>query len=404
MQSKKHAILLCALSLAGYLPAIAQLPDVSTEAAPKWYYVQVLGDDSRSGLVFTVTDANKVKGQALSTSLDLNEVGRQLWRFEKNAAGRYTLINRATGRLLDVAYDEDEGSAVAVVGTVSAQTFKFNPLDDYYQIELAQAVTDGERWLHQGNSGYSYAIITVGTTYGSGSNSRFRFVAFEDPNISFSDGQTETYYRLANASADFGGQAVRENEPATSDADASAPGDICLASADDSDTRAQWRAVNTGKGVRWINRATGHVLQTAAEPYGLFNILRAGTVVATGNSWTASYLGDKQYAFSAVDSNDRIERYMGASDAEAEAANKPDLKKLSGSPFAWRLERVETVATAIAAYPTADTGFQLVGRTIVGRSCRIHTLSGVSMPVGQPLQPGIYLVTAGGKTTKVIVK
>lgn len=403
--TKKQVILLCALGLAGMLPAVAQLPQTSTDEAPKWYFIQVQGDDSRADRVFTVGTNNKVTGQAMSTSLDLNEVGRQLWRFEKNASGRYTVINRRTGYQLDVAYDDDEGTALAVVSKKSSQTFAFNALDDYYQFELEKAVTSGENWFHQGNSGYDYAIITVGTTYGSGVNSRFHFVPFDDPNITFSDSETETYYHLVNASADYAGQAVRENAPeAGSDADAT--GTITLAAADDADARSQWRAVKVGKNVRWLNRATGHVLQTDAQPYGLFNILTAGTVVSTGNAWTAAYLGNHQYTFSAT-GDDKIVRYMGAAADDAAEAPTPDVDRLASSVFAWRPVVVETVATGIDAAPsTSETGpdFRIVGRTVVGRGLKIFTPGGISVPAGRPLDPGIYLVGNGTATVKIVIR
>ena len=398
---RKKFLFVYALGMAGFLPAMAQLPDVSTADAPKWYYIQVEGsDDGRAGRVFTLLDDSKVAGEKMYTSLVLDELGKQLWRFEKNKAGRYVIINKTSGKQLDAAHDNSVNSVRAVVSDVSAQTFTFTPLSGNYQIVLENAVADGENWFHQGNSGYQWAIITTGSYYGSSENSRFRFVEFEDPNISYSDDEYTTYYALTNASEAFTGRVIREKE-----SDSDVPGAVTLEQTDDQDKYAQWKAVRTDQGLRWVNRATGHALQTDPVPYGLFNVIQASTVVATGNSWIANYLGNGQYTFTATAGDDHITRYLGASPADADEAGQPDEEKLSGSSFAWKLRKIETEITGIDSAAAADEpAFRVVGRTIVGRGLRIHTLGGVAVGAGKELTPGVYLVTASGRTVKVLVK
>ena len=60
----------------------AQLPEVSTAENPKWYYIQVLGSDTRVGRVFTA-EGSKVYGREISASIDPDVTSKQLWRFEK---------------------------------------------------------------------------------------------------------------------------------------------------------------------------------------------------------------------------------------------------------------------------------------------------------------------------------
>lgn len=44
---KKRLILLVALGFTASMQLAAQLPEVSTADNPKWYYIQVLGSDTR---------------------------------------------------------------------------------------------------------------------------------------------------------------------------------------------------------------------------------------------------------------------------------------------------------------------------------------------------------------------
>lgn len=74
---RKKFLLVYALGMAGLLPATAQLPEVSTADAPKWYYIQVEGsDDGRAGRVFTLLDNSNVGGEKMYTSLDIDKLGR----------------------------------------------------------------------------------------------------------------------------------------------------------------------------------------------------------------------------------------------------------------------------------------------------------------------------------------
>lgn len=62
---KKRLILLVALGFTASMQLAAQLPEVSTADNPKWYYIQVLGSDTRVGRVFTA-EGSKVYGPAKS--------------------------------------------------------------------------------------------------------------------------------------------------------------------------------------------------------------------------------------------------------------------------------------------------------------------------------------------------
>lgn len=405
---KKRLIFLVALGLTASMQLAAQLPEVSTADSPKWYYIQVLGSDTRVGRVFTA-EGTKVYGREISTSIDPAVTATQLWRFEKDANGSYVIVNKSTGLQLDLTYDSAEKTGCASLSETAGVTFKLNPNGEYYQFESSEAAPStpaAEVYLHQGNSGYDFLVITVDTTWGNGDNSKFSFKPFVDYNIVYSDDKTETYYQLTNASKDFAGQVIKEQttDEESDDAEAS----VVLETADENDAAAQWRAVKTEEGVQFVNRATQRQLQTLPEVFGAFNILRTGTLVAKGNAWTATYLGNGQYSFSATASDDNVTRYLGANTDNTTAEKAPEDDDLAGSAFAWTLKKVETIATGIDAATAQSKPAVSVKDGVIRVSGNapyaIHTLSGKQVKAGEKLMPGVYLVTTGGTTTKVLVK
>lgn len=400
----KKLILLGALGVAGFIPAFAQLPEIGTAESPKWYYIQVLGTDERAGLVFTLEDGGKVKGRAMSTSTDLDEVSKQLWRFEQDGSGRYTIVNKSSGGELALTYDEGEESSIAVAVAESDMTFAFNALGDYYQIKsdkIPEGGAAGEYWLHQGNSGYSFSVITVGTSWNTAKNSKFHFVAFVDPSIQFSDGETETWYNLTNCSASFEKWSVKEDKSEEADAK------LVLEQSQGNDASAQWKAIkaNVGEGVHFVNRATGNSLATESAVFGAFNLLQPTSELSVGNGWTPVYLGNLQYAFKATDV-DGVMRYLGATASTATNSDEVDPEKLAGSVYSWKLQKVDETVTGIARIEGEGEGFRVEGRRVVadkGVDISVFTTAGVAVQADRQLEPGVYVVTAKGKSSKVLI-
>lgn len=383
---------------------VAHLPEVSTEQAPLWYYIQIVGEEDRANRVYTSADGIHVTGQPMIISDDDNELGKQLWRFEQNASGNYTIVHKLSGKRLTVEFDEEQNSGCAMLSNSSTITFQLKRAGNYFQVissKAAEGTSSSEIYLHQGNSGYDYNIITVGSYYGGSINSMTRFVPFEEFRFTYSDELTDSWYNIINCGEAFSGLCIKEEGNETSS-------QLILEAGVDDET-AQWKAVKpaSGKGVQWVNRASGRVIATNSEPFGLFNRLWTNTVVANENVWTTTYLGDKQYAFSTVE-DDNVERYMGANSDQAEAAEELDLRKLANSSHAWVLRMVESVPTSIGqATETNHLTIRVIDRRIVVEGCtdfNIHTLSGMAMPTDLQLQPGIYIVSAQAKSTKIIVK
>ena len=119
---KKRLILLVALGFTASMQLAAQLPEVSTADNPKWYYIQVLGSDTRVGRVFTA-EGSKVYGREISASIDPDVTSKQLWRFEKNANGSYVIVNKSTGLQLDLDYDASQKTGHAALAKTASVTF-----------------------------------------------------------------------------------------------------------------------------------------------------------------------------------------------------------------------------------------------------------------------------------------
>lgn len=393
--------LCCAL---GVLPLHAQLPEEGTAENPKWYYIQVRGEEARAGRVFTAVDGTTtVYGQPVIVSSDMDEVATQLWRFEKDGA-MYNIVNMATGKSLDVAYDADIDISKAVLSETSSVSFKLNPLGDWYQIESTAPPAGGipsEVYFHQANTGggRNYAIMMVNTTWSSGVNSSFKFVPFEDFRIDFSTDELATFYQLVNANPAYVGKCMTEE----------AEGDYTLTMKDAvaDDISQQWmvRKISAdGTLVELVNRATGHTLQNTSNRFGAFNIPVLGSVVDAGKGWSMDYLGYGQYSLSGEE-EDGIVRYLGASSSEADAPEAFDEEAVKDSGFGWIFRKIDVSTDIQDATPAVPVVRVENGRIWVDGTSdyRIYTLDGKAVSNQSRLMPGIYIVNVSGTATKVIV-
>lgn len=381
---------------------IARLPEVSTANNPKWYYIQLIGEEDRADRMYTLIDDKHVYGRYRINSTDDAELGKQLWRFEKSGS-RYVIINKLTGKRLSLEFDQEMNSGCAMLNSASTITFDLKRAGNYFQIIGSRAATgspSGEIYLHQGNSGYDYAIITVGSYYGASINSMYRFVPFEEFRFTYSDDIETSWYNIVNCGEAYDGLAIKEEQNGVSS-------QLVLVDAVEEDYAAQWKAVRPAQGgVQWVNRQTGNAINTTSEPMGIFNLLQAKTLVADGDIWTATYLGDKQYSFSCIE-DDRVERYMGANAENANAPEELDLKKILNSSHAWQLRLVETEPTAVNEVETDMPTVRVRNHRIYVDGCtdfKVYTASGVKMPADSRLQPGLYIVTVKDKSVKINIQ
>ncbi|MBP3471912.1 MAG: RICIN domain-containing protein [Paraprevotella sp.] len=389
--------------------AHAQLPETGTAESPRWYYIQVKGDEGRRGLVFTTEEGtDAVSGRTQVQTADMEAVAAQLWRFEKDDAG-YTAINMATGKELGVTYDARREISHAVVEESSAARFSLVPEEEeggeWYQMRSNMAPAGGaagELYLHQANAGgeRNYVIMMVGNAYAAEANSFFRFLPFEDFRIEFSTDGQATYYRMVSASAAHSGLCVTEAGNSIYP--------LTLEAENEADATQQWmlrqKGGEGGTGVvELVNRHSGRALQVSSSPYGAFNLPVLGSPV-DNDGWKLNYMGQSQYSIGGEE-EDGIVRYLGAC-VETEMPPVLDGEPVPGSAFAWKFVKagISTAIGSVAQEEEAVVRVENGGIAVDGNvPHRVYTLDGKEVPSRIRLPKGIYLVKTPGHTTKIMI-
>jgi hypothetical protein len=185
---KKTAIFFFAVAAAAVFSqkAAAQLPDVSTAENPVWYYIEVQGEPDRAGRIFTLLDGDSVVyGRSKTASTDEAELGRQLWRIEQNGDD-YTIVNKTTGKKLDVSYYSAKSISVAAISDNPTTRWKLLPAGEWYNLQATAAPAGGDAskvYLHQANDYGSrdFVIMLENSGYNGNANSRFGFVPLIAP-------------------------------------------------------------------------------------------------------------------------------------------------------------------------------------------------------------------------------
>lgn len=158
----------------------AQLPEVSTSSFPKWYFIQVKGSGDRVNRVFTAEE-NAVSGRYSNPDL----LDQQLWRFEESA-GDYVVINKATGKKLDIYYDAVREINHAVLRNIPATTWKIEDMSSGTGYNLTATSVPQENpnamYAHQANTGGNrdYVVMFETSTWKNALNSEFSFILYDD--------------------------------------------------------------------------------------------------------------------------------------------------------------------------------------------------------------------------------
>lgn len=404
----KYIIFLLMTAALTVCKAATGYPSASPEDNPVWYYIQVLGEGSRSGRVMTVTNGQDVYGRALLDTTDEDATGTQLWRVVQEN-NDYYFQNKATGRYLDVRYDTDRSIGIATLTDAADNAFRLYPHTNgntgYFNLQSSRTPASGnasERYLHQANDGgqRDFVIMMVGSNYADSENSAFRFVAYEDPTIRFSDADTEHWYTIHSARESKTDVCVTDYSDDISD---NYP--FMLEAPATGNARQLWKLTRQDNGkVNFTNRATGQVIGTSSYPVTMYNVVQSAVSLNQTDGWTTTYLGQGQYAFSATE-EDGIERFLNAATEgiEPEVYNK---NKLPGSGFAWKLHLEETTATGIGQTTKEHLSIRVSGKRIVVENARryeVYTLSGQKVNSDCVLSTGIYIVKAGRRVEKVLV-
>ncbi|MDR0428332.1 MAG: hypothetical protein LBH12_06975 [Dysgonamonadaceae bacterium] len=222
---RKITLLLLTFILSlGYVNAQSALPNVSEDDKGPWYYVRGLGSgDDRENRYWTVeqyenedkSDSRlRVFGRhAMATSIE--DVDRQLFRFEDNGDGSYSIIskfateanpevngNKNSAYLSWYTWAEKNQSVTCFEdipqtdwwirenttenqytdeGFTAPSGYKEIP--QYYTIRPTEHGDTRYAFLHQGNRGFQWCVVLETSTWGYGANSSFYFIEYHDPGL-----------------------------------------------------------------------------------------------------------------------------------------------------------------------------------------------------------------------------
>ncbi|MDH8701172.1 hypothetical protein M2138_000511 [Dysgonomonadaceae bacterium PH5-43] len=405
---KKHFFLMLGILMTISSHLFAQ-PEVSTSSNPKWYFIEVRGNDERSGMVFT-NESNVLFGRERIYSATQSKLNSQLWRFELDADGNYIFINKAAStRKMDVFLDSETGSVRVIINRTPTTAWKINKKGNYFGIQAVTTVSgkSSYKFIHQGNSykGEKFPVVLETSTWENDRNSNFSFVEYEDPNLVMSDSKSQTWYVIKS------NRAGCENKCIT-DIVSSALPNICFGIDDykEDDYSQQWKAIKKGttsKDTRFelVNRATGNIIQADYLVKDGYQYTKATQTIEESNGWNLDYIANKEYILYGKDS-DGLTRYLNttAANETPEAYNE---NSLIGSGFSWNFVKGEvTMDIDYIAKPNDWDNiniYSIEGRIFVEGvdDFTVRTLTGVTVNKNTSLPLGVYLVTVNNKTKAV---
>jgi hypothetical protein len=370
----------------------------STEANPKWYYIQVKGVGLTVNQVLTNVNG-QVLGQNLATT-DVASISKQLWRFEINGNG-YRVINKHSKQQLTVTFDAaanvrrpaliDNSPTIWYFPTSATSGYKYMNIQNE-----PQEGTPGEIYLSQTRYNNN-ALKLVSVADRTSANELFRCVLNEMPIVS--NDEATLWMTIRNP---------KTNKYLT-DAVASAPGVHFTLEAANNAQSQQWKILAKDNGnVEFINRATGNMIATSTY-LNKYYYVNYTTDPAGNTGWQYALAGGStgQYVVSTTDA-DGVDIYWNAT-TDGQAVNIYSPGNTANSTYAWIFTWVDEVYTGITppVFLPDNIRVYALNRRIYVDGCddyRITAISGMPMKKNTNLPVGIYLVTVKGKTTKILVK
>jgi hypothetical protein len=390
------AILICAFAGA---KTYAQPFETSDATTPKWYFIQVKGTGDNAGKVVTEED-----GKAIGRSVaGLADRAKQLWRIETtNNASQWVIINKYSGKKLDVSYDADLGERIAVVSETPATEWTTKLIAGNYCwlriVKQPSGGVSGAGYLTQsGSSLHSALYFTKTDANNPDDNAQFQFVSIDAPVLS--DNYGTVWFAIRNAQNGGTDKCLTEIETTEN---------IKFSMQDFASTnrRQQWKIVsNPGQNgsVNFVNRETGHLISsTPVYDLSYYYVQYAGS---EGAGWSIDELGNNQYEVRtgpAAAGN----YWYAATDGQPTAMYTKGASLNTG--FAWKFQFCdEEILTAIEAPQQDRIRVYVQDRRIYVEGAdqyRVYTVYGTTVNANGQLPVGVYLVTTKNKTTKILVK
>ena len=374
------------------------IPTASTSDNPIWYYIQVSDGSSGNKLVCTVGDDNVLFGRAQVNTTDATAAGTQLWRFEKAGDDLYTIINKSTGTYLGYKYDSNLMTTKACV-LQNANRYKF--VVHGTQFGICATTPGANNALYLGLSSVSDLngmMVELTEDESQTSYGLLSFPIFNDMPFKTSTKTDEYWYNIISAKSGTSNLAIKDNTKSGSSFA------FTLTTLDESDNTQQWKFLKndaTGR-MDLVNRETGFHILTNSTAEGIYNAVLSGYFMKN-TGYDLQYLGLGQYAMSGLE-NDNIERYLAMQDTQAKA-DSLDLSSMPNSEFSWTL-REAGYTSGIKSVGGAEPLIKVVNGVITVENATDYSVTspdGIVMPKGIKLQQGVYLVTIGKTTTKVII-
>jgi hypothetical protein len=396
------ACLLC------YTGAQAQRFEESTADNPKWFYIRVRGAGATAGLVITER-AGVVTGETLQTELSTG-IDQQLWRVEAGetsspTAKCYRIINKASGKKLDIAYDAGRTKRIAVASETPLTEWRIVNNTNLRAATEPAGGTSGQVYLTQTDSDGDYLLTFAASSGITNDNAKFDFWAYGSFPLICS-GNAVAWLRIHNAKTSLSGQCLADV------GDAAPQGPFLMVEQAADDHSQQWKIVYANPPadpdrVDFVNRATGRAIGTTTV-YDMYYYLQAFTVPEVNEGWRIEALSG---ALHQIASGSPTAAWFWNAMAMADGEQPPLFYE--GSPdkeqgFAWQFSLVEEKTTGIRR-PEVSSNIKVYTRDryiyVEGAdSYTITNVCGMRMPHHRPLPAGVYIVNTDNNTIKVLVQ
>ena len=403
---KKKCILFILLLVLFRVNLWAQ-PESSTKEAPIWYYIQVVGENDRANRVFTYDSSDEqVYGLPKHISLERPLIDTQLWRFERNGL-MMDIINKASGKKLDVTYNSSLRLRVAAGSDEPSTKWRLYASGNYYNIRSTvepEGGTSGTTYAFQAPSSakLNYIIMFEAAEQRTNVNALFSFVKFNDNLPKKSTDDNDIWFFILSA------KPGNEDKCITVVSNPTDPEVKCSIEPKDKNNENQyWKFVEVEDGsvkYHFVNKGTGKIISTDVVFDKYFYAQYTDQIVKS-NGWSIIPIEDGQYEIKGI-TNDNIVRYLYANTTNERTANHTNNVKNTG--FAWSFYWIEGGTTNIDEM-NPDSGFYAYSENnkivVIGADDYvIRNIYGIEFNKDSYLNTGIYLVTANGKTKKILVK
>lgn len=215
--------------------------------------------------------------------------------------------------------------------------------------------------------------------------------------------EEKTYYRIMSAKTTFAGKCIQDHTNNSNGAD-----DFLIEDWDADNRRQEWELIPAADSAQYYirNRATRKYIGQATTLVNKFYYTQLGTMQTNSPAWTVTDIGDGLVTFNMTDEYGVV-RFLNAADTSKSPERIYSAKSSKKSGFAWRLVDATADPTAIGGIKAENVTVAVLSNKIVVNGCNdytVHDMQGRQVSGGKRMAKGIYIVTAKGKSFKVLIK